>query len=220
MKLSVKQMYDWNCYAYCAEEVEEKDWEYFQNELWWQLGNSFIKTFDNVEGFPYCAENFKKYGEISIGQALKRLPVPWEKALSRLLPLLDEIGAPWYLHGSAAMALWGIPVEPGNINVIFPNAPDFDRVRKHLEKLAIKPFQRCDNWVMSGLGEIFLEANIGFSFHNPQEEPFDMETLAKVAYDGRTVFLSTLEMLRADNLGFGRPERVRLIEERMKQAEI
>ena len=58
MKLYVKQMYDWNYYACYAEDVDEKYWNYFKTELWWQLGNGFIKTYDNVEGFEYCAKNF------------------------------------------------------------------------------------------------------------------------------------------------------------------
>lgn len=81
MKIYVKQMYDWNYYAYFAEEVEEKYWDYFKSGLWWQIGNSFTKSFDNVQDFEYCAEDFAKYGETSIKQQLKILPAPWEKAL-------------------------------------------------------------------------------------------------------------------------------------------
>lgn len=57
MKFYVKQMYDWNYYAYLAEDVDEKYWYYFKNNLWWQIGNNFIRTFDNVKDFEYYAEN-------------------------------------------------------------------------------------------------------------------------------------------------------------------
>lgn len=164
MKLYVKQMYNWNCYAYCAEDVDPQYWGYFKSELWWQLGNHFIKTFDNVKDFSYCAENFARYGETSIKQYLKICPVPWEKALDLLILEMKKIDVDWFLHGSAAMALWGIEIEPKDINISIANYSDFDKVRNHFYKLAIQPFQRCGNWVASGLGRIFLEANIGFSF--------------------------------------------------------
>lgn len=217
MKLYVKQMQNWNCYAYCAEEVDKSHWGYFQSELWWQLGDSFIKTYDNVKDFEYCAENFRKYGERSILQQLKILPAPWETALENLIPEMKKIGVDWFLHGSAAMALWGIDVTPKDINIIIPNASDFDRVRDHFYQRAIKPFERCDNWVMSGLGTIFAEANIGFAFFNPELEPYDMSGHDKLGFHGETVAVSTLDMLRQDNENYGRPERVDLIDETIRQ---
>lgn len=217
MKLYVKQMYNWNCYAYCAEEVDPQYWDYFKSELWWQLGNHFIKTFDNVEDFSYCAENFARYGETSVKQYLKILPVPWKKALNLLISEMKKIDVDWFIYGSTAMALLGIEVEPKDINISIANYSDFDKVRNYFYKLAIQPFQRCDNWVASGLGRIFLEANIGFSFRNEEPRPYDMSQLDKVSYHGQEVYVSTLEMLKQDNQCYGRPERAALIEEQIKQ---
>lgn len=217
MKLYVKQMGDWNCYAYCAEEVDRQYWEYFQSEMWWHLGNSFIKTYDNVKDFAYCAENFAKYGEASIQQRLKIRPTPWEKALGLLIPEMKQIGVDWFIHGSTAMALWGIEVKPKGVDVIIPNYSDFEKVRNHFYKRAVYPFERCDNWVESGLGGIFMEANVGFAFHNKEWEPYDMNRHDKLLYNGEPVYVSTLEMLRQDNECYGRPERVRLIEEKIRQ---
>ena len=217
MKLYVKQMCDWNYYAYYAEDVEEQYWDYFKNQLWWQIGNSFIKPYDNVKDFEYCAKNFTKYGELSMKQELKILPTPWEKALRLLIPAMKKIAVAWYIHGSAAMALWGIDVAPRDINIVIPNYSDYEKVRAHFYKLAIKPFERCENWVMSGLGTIFLEANIGFAFHKKELEPYDCNTLETIEYDGEKINIATLEMLRQDNEFYGRPERVRQIDEKIKQ---
>lgn len=217
MKLYVKQMFDWNYYAYYAEEVEEAYWEYFRSELWWQVGSSFIKPYDNVRDFAYCAANFAQYGETAIQQQLKIIPAPWEKALDWLIPEMKKLGVDWYIHGSVAMALWGIPVEPKDVNIILPHSADFERVRAHFYKLAIKPVERCDNWVMSGLGTIFKEAVIGLSFHNKEAEPFDMSDLARLPYKGEKVYASSLEMLRQDNEHYGRPQRVTLIAKRMQE---
>lgn len=67
MKLYVKQMYDWNYYGYYAEDVNEKDQDYFKTELQWQLVNGFIKTYDNVEGnkiYVSTLEMLKKDNEL------------------------------------------------------------------------------------------------------------------------------------------------------------
>ena len=217
MKLYVKQMYDWNYYACYAEDVDEKYWNYFKTELWWQLGNGFIKTYYNVEWFEYCAKIFMEFGEDSVNQSLKIAKAPWQEALQWLIIEMKKTGAPWYLHGSTAMALWGIDVEPRDINIIVANYSDYDRVREHFYQYAIKPFQRCGNWVMSGLGTVFHQANIGFSFNNKELEPYDMSTLRKTEYKGEVLYISTLEMLKRDNESYGRPERVEQIEEKIKR---
>lgn len=179
------------------------------------MGNSFIKQYADVKDFEYCAENFTKYGETAIKQQLKTLPAPWEKALDLFIPEIKQLGVNWYVHGSTAMALWGIDVAPKDVNIIVPNYSDFEKVRNHFYKLAIKPFERCDNWVMSGLGDIFLEAVIGIAFHNKELEPYDMNNLGKVVHNGEEIHVSSLEMLKQDNEYFNRPERVKLIEDRM-----
>lgn len=217
MKIYVKQMYDWNYYAFFAEDVDEKYWDYFKENLWWQIGNSFMKSYDNVKDFEYCAENFTRYGEIAIKQQLKILTTPWEKALDLFIPEIKKLGVDWFIHGSVAMSLWGIDVAPKDVNIIIPNYSDFDKVRNHFYKLAIRPIERCENWLMSGLGEIFMEAVVGIAFHNKELEPYDMSKLGKIAYKGTEVYVSSLEMLRQDNMNYNRLERVKAVEEKIRQ---
>lgn len=217
MKIYVKQMYDWNYYAFIAEDVEEKYWNYFKEELWWQVGNSFIKSFDNKKDFEYCAENFTKYGETAIKQQLKIISAPWESALEKFIQEIKKLNVDWYIHGSTAMALWGIDVAPRDINIIIPNYSDFDKVRDHFCKFAIRPIERCENWVMSGLGDIFMDAVISIAFHNKELEPFDMSTLDKLSFKGTEVYVSTLEMLKQDNIHYNRFDRAKAIEDKIKQ---
>ena len=215
MKLYVKQMYDWNCYAYYAEDVGEQYWDFFIESLWWQMGNNFIKQYDNVTDFEYCAENFAKFGETAVKQQLKIIQTPWEKALDLFIPEIEKLGVDWYVHGSAAMALWGIDVKPKDVNIIVANYSDFDKIRNHFCKFAITPIQRCDNWVMSGGGQIFMKAAIGIWVHNNELEPYDMSKLGNIVHNGKNIYVSSLDMLKQDNEYYDRPERVKLIQERM-----
>ena len=154
MKIHVKQMSDWNYYAYVAENVDEKYWDYFRNDFWWQVGNNFIKTYDNVKDFEYCAENFLKFGEISIKQQLKILPTPWKKALDLFASEIEKLNVDWFVHGSTAISI---------------------------------------------------------AFHNKELEPCDMNTLEKVTHNGRDLYISTIEMLKQDNLLLNRLDRVNAI---------
>lgn len=216
MKIYIKQMFDWNCYAYYVENVDEKYWEFFRTELWWKIGDSFIKQYDNVNDFKYCADNFTKYGELSIKQQLKMEPTPWETALNDFIKEAKKLDVDWYVHGSAAMALCEIDVTPKDINIIFPNYSDFDIVRNHFCKYAISPIERCDNWVMSGLGSIFMNASISLAFHNKEHEPYNMKTLNKIDYNGDYIYTSTLEMLKHDNESMNRYDRVEMIQQKLR----
>lgn len=215
MKLYSKQKCDWNSYAFFAEEVEERYWGFFHSNLWWQLGNGFIKVYDNVPDCGFAADNFNRHGETAVKQQLRVIPAPWGKALDSFTAEMSKIGVAWYLHGSAALALHGIDVTPKDVNVIIPNASDYDKVGTHFRKLAIEPFQRCENWIMSGLGTIFLDAAVGIAFHNKELEPYDMSRLAQITRHGERIYLSTPEMLRQDNLRFGRIGTVKKIEAKM-----
>ncbi len=130
---------------------------------------------------------------------------------------IKELGVDWYIHGSVAMALWGINVEPKDLNIIIANYSDFDKVRNHFYKYAIRPIERCENWLMSGLGEVFMEAVIGISFHNKELEPYDMSKLEQIPYKGTEVYVSSLEMLKRDNMDYNRLDRVKAIEEKIRQ---
>ena len=220
MKLYVKQMQDWNYYGLYAEDIDEKYWDYFKTGLWWQLGSSFIKTYDNVPDFKYCAENYVKYGETSIKQLTKEIPAPWEKALDLFIAEIDKLDVAWFIHGSVAMALWDIDVIPKDVNIIIANCSDYEKVRAHFSKFAIAPIQLCDDYGMCGGGTVFMEASVGIWTQNQSFEPYDMTTLGKVPYKGRHIYVSTLERLKTDNEYYGRPERVALIEKRMKQADL
>lgn len=94
---------------------------------------------------------------------------------------------------------------------------NFDKVRDYFCKFAIRPIERCENWVMSGYGEIFMEAVIGIAFHNKELEPYDMSKLGRIPYKESDVYVSSLEMLGQDNINYNRLDRVKAIEEKIRQ---
>lgn len=77
------------------------------------------------------------------------------------------------------------------------------------------------NVVIIGLQAVwvifFLQANIGFAFHNKEFEPYDIRKHYKLPHKGENIYISTLEMLKEDNEYFGRPERMALINKQIAQ---
>ena len=204
-------------YAYVVSDVPEAGRSRLLDDLYWPVERSFLKQWGNDPDMGVISANFQKHGVESLEQLLKIRPAPWEQALSALIEKLAGTGIRWYIHGSAAMAIWGMDVAPRDLNIIFPDLSDFDRVRHLFLGETIYPIERCEGWVMGGLGGLFIHANVGLAFMNATEVPFDMSPLNEVEWMGRKIAISPLEWLQRDNQNFGRPERVELIESFMNK---
>src|SRR5262245_40645213 len=79
-------------------------------------GDGFFKTFPKQT--PYLDSAFARYAEhleTIIKQTAQEIPVPWEKAFENFLYRIYSIEADWWVTGSLALALRGLPVQPGDI---------------------------------------------------------------------------------------------------------
>lgn len=199
-------------YAYVVSDVPEEHRSRLLADLYWPVERSFLKQWGHDPDMEIIAGNFKTHGVESLEQFLKIRPAPWEQALSAFTEKLADTGIRWYIHGSAAMAIWGIDVVPRDLNIVFPDVSEFDRVRQLVLAETLYPLERCDGWVAAGLGGLFLHANVGLAFMNASDIPFDMSQLREVAWKGRKIAISPLEWLERDNRQYGRPERAELIE--------
>lgn len=199
-------------FAYVVTDVPEQGRQRLLDDLFWPVENSFLKPYGNAPGWETVAANFEARGVESLEQFFQMRPAPWEDALVAFTDKIAGTGIRWYVHGSAAMAVWGIGVAPRDVNIIFPDLCDFDRVREIFLADTIYPVERCDGWLMGGLGGLFIHANIGIAFHNASDEPFDMGPTEFIEWKGRRIAVSPLEWLKRDNRNHGRPARVELIE--------
>ena len=199
-------------FAYVVSDVQEEYRSRLLDDLYWPVEHSFLKQWGNGPDMEIIAGNFEAHGVESLEQLLKIRPAPWEQALSAFIEKLAGTGIRWYIHGSAAMAIWGIDVTPRDLNIIFPDLSDFDSVRQLFLADIIYPIELCPGWLMGGLGGLFIHANIGLAFMNASDVPFDMSQLKDVEWMGRKIAISPLEWLKRDNQNYGRSERVELIE--------
>ena len=63
-------------------------------------------------------DNFAKYLELMLRQVTGRDRVPWRDALRELCCRTDGKPVDWWLTGSAALAVRGAPIEPGDIDLV------------------------------------------------------------------------------------------------------
>jgi hypothetical protein len=66
---------------------------------------------------PAYHERFAASIEAMVLQSARLVPVPWEDALLALIMRLNATDIRWWLYGSAALAVRGFEVEPGDIDI-------------------------------------------------------------------------------------------------------
>jgi hypothetical protein len=88
-------------------------------------------------------------------QSARLVPVPWEKALLEFLRRVDGSGLSWWLYGSAALAVRGIDVAPGDVDV---TVSDAHLVGELMDDLLVGPIEELDGWVAKRIGRAFCGA--------------------------------------------------------------
>jgi hypothetical protein len=187
-----------------------------------EVDDGFAKSFPHDT--PHLNEAFihlETHLETVLQQAAKAIPVPWEAALEAFLKRTAEVEADWFVVGSAALALKGIAIRPGDIDLVV----DTDGVRRWNEALAdvmIEPVIRRTDWFFEYWGRAFLHARIewagGIDLDDQSayvQEYFipaskNLETIHWRGYDFRIGPIAP--QLRMD-AARGRMDRVKLMQE-------
>jgi hypothetical protein len=160
-----------------------------------------------------------------VQQSARLVPVPWQAALREVLSRLDGSGMTWWLYGSAALAIRGIAVEPGDIDI---NLSDCMVMGRIFDDLLVTPVERMHGWVARCGGRAFAHATIEWiseplvELDDPtaphEQGPFIESELETVAWYGRMVRVPPLTaQLRVCDLR-GLTERVGLIRGAIRSA--
>ena len=115
-----------------------------------------------------AARTWQRDGAEMLDQAHGVRPVDWEAGLAWIAPILDGLGADWFVIGSAAMAVRGLAVAPGGVDVAMDEA-SADRLMPHVADGVLQPivdmgdwpvatrkghlFQGCAIWIIAGMKE-------------------------------------------------------------------
>lgn len=153
-------------------------------------------------------------------------PVRWEDALLEMVHRLDGQGIDWWLTGSGATAIRGIPVTPHDLDIML-HSRDLDRVQTALADCLVEPIANTGGWVVSDFGVAYLGARVDLAFDpapgldTPEPSdfgPYAMTHLEEVTWHGHQIKVPPLHLQLAVNRKRGRNDRVMAIEEFMQSS--
>jgi hypothetical protein len=164
-------------------------------------------------------DNFQRLAEPCLRQTAGLDPVPWAEALAEVCRRLHGAGVPWWLTGSGALAVRGIPVTPGDLDLVVPDEAAH-RVGDLLLDGLIEPVAPagwfCRWWGRAVLGaRVEWVGGVGPAADEPEATDFGLVAAARlevVRWRGAEIRVPPLGLQRAVSVRRGLAERVRLID--------
>lgn len=102
-------------------------------------------------------ERFAASIEGIVLQSARLIPVPWEDALLTFITRARGSDLRWWLYGSAALAVRGFDVEPGDIDI---NVSDATLAGRIFNDLMVTPTLEMEGWAARRTGRAFDKAII------------------------------------------------------------
>ncbi len=163
--------------------------------------------------------NFQRLIAPWLWQAAGWDPVPWQDGLGTVCDRLSGTGIDWWLTGSAALAVRGAAIAPGDLDLVVSDA-DSRRVGDLLLDGLVEPVAPAD-WFCRWWGRAVLGCRVewvgGVGPDADEPQPSDFGPVAAAAlevvrWQGREVRVPPLALQRAVSLRRGLADRVSLID--------
>lgn len=104
-------------------------------------------------------DNFTRYLPELVAQSAGVQPVPWEESLRAFLNIIEGHDFDWWLVGSGALAVRGIPVQPGDLDLVVQDQATL-RLSDLLLDTMIEPVIHSSDWVGEWFCRTFLHARL------------------------------------------------------------
>ncbi|SKC84599.1 nucleotidyltransferase domain-containing protein [Maledivibacter halophilus] len=169
-------------------------------------------------------DNVRKNFELSAVDMFKQLgyfsEIPWEDALKLFCQKIEGYDIDWWLTGSCASCLRGIPLKPHDIDIMV-DSKDIHLIENLFAEYLIEPIVNTGGWLTKDFGVIFLKARIDIA-SDPVESldipiPIDCGPTAKknletIHWEGFDIRIPPLELQLNANKRRKRVDRIKLIE--------
>jgi hypothetical protein len=212
--------------VFTLSEFDAKYEPVFQMCYYQKEGNTYIKSFPvNTPNLSTIMQYYAKHAEEMFSQLGYFSPVYWEKGLLQFLERVDGKGIDWWLTGSCAACIRGIPLNPHDVDIMV-NSRDVPLIQSIFHDVTIEPIVDTHGWLTKEFGVLFLQARVDIA-SDPvaaldEPEPVDCGPYAKahleeVVWHGYTVRVPPVALQLNVNRKRGRLERVKLLEEFIKR---
>ncbi len=160
--------------------------------------------------------NFTEHIVEMLEQSARRRPIPWDAALAEFADRVQHTGLRWWLYGSGALAVRGLDIEPGDLDLAVDDA---HLAGAALSDILVEPVTSAVNWVADSGGRAFHGALIEWlSGAHPtgrtpphEQEPAAAAHLEQISWRGRIVPVPELQLQLAVAQRRGLQERCELI---------
>lgn len=204
--------------SYEEKNVLEDDFMMKEGDV---LYKTFSKETANIE---IISKNFQSNFERVVLQRSGKEKANWQSSLKIVCEKLKNKDVNWYVSGSCALALRGIEVQPKDLNLIF-DLKDLEVVKELFKTETVLPIIHCDDWVLEEIGALYIESSVDVAFglkdilNEPEpldSSPYSMNNLEDIEWNGYTIKIPPVHTSLNINKRRKRLERVKLIEEYMK----
>ena len=193
---------------------------YYQSD-----GKSYYKSFPkNTKNIELIKQHYLKNAEEMFNQLGYFRPIPWEDALYEFVKRMKGSQVEWWLTGSCATCIRGIPLNPHDVDITF-NSKDIDELNEIFANYLIEPIVDTNGWLTKDFGVVFLHARIDLA-SDPvaaldEPEPVDCGPFARahletVTWRGYEIKVPPLYLQLNVNKKRGRHDRVHLIQRHME----
>lgn len=103
--------------------------------------------------------NFERYAQEMVLQTARMHLAEWDKSLSAFLQVVGGSSIDWWLTGSAALAVRGLDVVPGDLDLVVDDA-SAPKLGELLLDYLVEPMQPSSGWIWNWFGRAFLHARL------------------------------------------------------------
>jgi len=180
----------------------------------------YEKTFPSASVTDSILERFRAALEPLLRQTAGLDVVPWQEALREARRRLDTAGIGWWLAGSGALAVRGLPIQPRDLDLVISDA-DVQAAATLFADSLIEPAHETQGWISRWFGRAWLGARVewvaGVSETVDLPTPSDFgpvaaAALAEVQWEGSPVRVPPLALQRDVSARRGLDDRVALID--------
>lgn len=201
--------------ALCADRLPKMGWRQVRP-------GCFVRRLSDDPGIDRIFRRFNDHIELMVLQSARLRPVDWESALQVFVDRMTETRIGWWLYGSAALAVRGLDVTPGDVDL---TVEDSQVVGEAMRDLLVEPVTKMTGWVAEVGGRAFHGAIIEWlSRAHPtglspphEQEPAAREHLELVTWRGRAIPVPRLEVQLAVAAARGLNGRCALIRHAMSK---
>lgn len=191
-------------------------------QCFWQHDGKVWHRF-YPQSAPHLAvvmERFAEHAEEMFLQLAYLRPVRWEEALLAFAGRAIDAGITWWLTGSVAACIRGVPLDPHDVDIMIDHA-DAAAVADAFADVTVEPVIDTGGWLTRDFGVLFWHGRIDIASDPAavldQPEPIDCGPYARrhlevVDYHGFEIHIPPLGLQVAANRRRGRLARADLLQ--------